>query len=171
MECLGAIMLRRIFRVSLLLVPAFLSVAVLPATTQAQAPAIAVSASPDLSGMFTFLRDGEFVQLTLENGRLTGFVSRFGDTEDDKDAFIDHFFDQASVQADHVTFRTKTIHAVWYEFDGTLTTVTGKEKGEGGYRILKGKLTVHKSDALGKDQASERTVELRAFPDAQHMRN
>jgi hypothetical protein len=171
MECLGAIMLRRVFRVSLLLLPLFVPFAGLPATAQAQAPAIPATVSPDISGMFTFLRDGEFVQLTFEDGRLTGFVSRFGDTDDDKGTFIDHFFDQASAQADHVTFRTKTIHALWYEFDGTLTTVTGKQKGEEGYRVLKGKLTVHKSDALGKDQASERTVELQAFPDAQHMRN
>ena len=127
--------------------------------------------SPDLSGMFTFLREGEFVQLTVEDGQLSGFVSRFGDTESDKGEFIDQFFDKASLQADHLNFKTKTVHAVWYEFDGTLTTVAGKQKGEEGYRLLRGKLTMHKSDAFGKDQASERTVELHSFPDAQHMRN
>jgi hypothetical protein len=127
----------------------------------ASAPAV----SSDLSGMFTFLREGEFVQLTVEDGQLSGFVSRFGDTESDKGEFIDQFFDKASIQGDHLTFKTKTVHAVWYEFDGTLTTVTGKKKGDEGYRILRGKLTLHTADAKGVEHASERTVEFKSFPD------
>lgn len=161
-------MLRRMFS-GLLPFVLFLIVTVLAAPAQPQNPS--AGPSPDLSGMFTFLREGEFVQLSLEDGQLTGFISRFGDTDDDKGTFIDHFFDKASVQGDHITFKTKTIHAVWYEFDGTVTTVTGKQRGEEGYRVLKGKLTLHKADALGKDQASERTVEFQAFPDAEHMRS
>ena len=126
--------------------------------------------SNDLSGMFTFLREGEFVQLTVDDGQISGFVSRYGDTETDKGEFIDHFFDKATLQGNHLSFKTKTVHAVWYEFDGTITTVGGKQKGEEGYRVLSGKVTMHKSDATGKDQAMERTVEFKEFPDAQHMR-
>jgi hypothetical protein len=136
------------------------------AAQTANAPAI----SSDLSGMFTFLREGEFVQLTVEDGQLSGFVSRFGDTESDQGAFIDHFFEKASLQGDRLSFKTKTVHAVWYEFDGTLTTVAGKQKGEEGYRVLSGKLTMHKADATGKDQAMERTVEFKSFPDMLHIR-
>src|SRR6516162_8922550 len=121
--------------------------------------------SNDLSGMFTFLREGEFVQLTVEDGQLSGFVSRFGDTDSDKGEFIDQFFDKASIQGDHLTFKTKIVHAVWYEFDGTLTTVSGKQKGDEGYRVLRGKLTLHSADAKGADHASERTVEFKSFPD------
>ena len=137
----------------------------------AQAPETAASVPSDLSGMFTFLREGEFVQLTVEDGQLSGFISRFGDADSDKGEFIDHFFDKASLQGDHLSFKTKTVHAVWYEFDGNLTTVTGKQKGEEGYRMLNGKLTLHKSDATGKEQASERNVEFKSFPDMLHMKN
>jgi len=136
---------------------------------EAQAAA-APPVSNVMSGMFTFLRDGEFVQLTVDDGQLTGFVSRFGDTESDKEEFIDHFFEKASLQGNHLTFKTKIVHAVWYEFDGTLTTVGGKLKGEEGYRELNGKLTMHKADASGKEQVMERTVAFKSFPDAQHMR-
>jgi len=128
---------------------------------QTSAPAV----SSDLSGMFTFLREGEFVQLTVEDGQLSGFVSRYGDSDSDKGQFIDQFFDRASIQGDHLTFKTKTVHAVWYEFDGTVTTVAGKQKGDDGYRVLKGKLTMHTADAKGADHASERTVEFKSFPD------
>ena len=138
---------------------------VLPSLTAAGQSAAGPSVSSDLSGMFTFLREGEFVQLTVEDGQLSGFVSRFGDSDSDKGQFIDQFFDKASIQGDHLTFKTKTVHAVWYEFDGTLTTVAGKQKGDEGYRVLKGKLTMHTADAKGADQASERTVEFKSFPD------
>ena len=47
--------------------------------------------------MFTFLKEGEFVQLTVEDGQLSGFVSRFGDTDSDKGEFIDQFFDKATL--------------------------------------------------------------------------
>ena len=42
------------------------------------------SAKPanDYSGMYSFLQDGEFVQLTVEDkGNVTGFISRYGDLE------------------------------------------------------------------------------------------
>ena len=121
--------------------------------------------SNDLSGMYTFLKEGEFVQLTVEDGQLSGFVSRFGDTDSDKGQFIDQFFDKATLEGDHLHFKTKTVHAVWYELDGTLTTVPGKQKGDEGYRVIRGKLTLHNADAKGAEHASERTVEFKSFPD------
>ena len=142
----------------------------LAASAQAQKAATNANLS-DLSGMFTFLREGEFVQLTVEDGQLSGFISRFGDTESDKGEFIDHFFDKTSLQGEHLRFKTKTVHAMWYEFDGTLTTAPGKQKGEEGYHVLTGKLTLHKSDASGKEQASERAVDFKSFPDMRHMKN
>lgn len=182
-------MLHRRFLGHLPLVSLFASLAVLTAAAQTQkapspltvtnkntmaffqAPPKPYDPATNVSGMYTFLKEGEFVQLTEEDGQLTGFVSRFGDTDDDKGEFIDHFFDEASLHGDRLIFKTKTVHAVWYEFDGTLTTVAGKQKGEEGYRVIRGKVTLHKSDAAGKDQANERTVEFQSFPDAEHMRN
>ena len=147
----------------------------LTVTQQDQAKSPAASSktndsATDISGMYTFLREGEFVQLTVEDGQLSGFISRFGDTESDKGEFIDQFFDQASLQGSHLSFKTKPVHAVWYQFDGTVTAVAGKQEGEEGYHVLSGKLMLHKSDAVGKDQASERTVELKSFPDINHMK-
>ena len=40
------------------------------------------------SGMYTFLREGELVQITVEaKGQVTGFVSRYGDSESDQGRF------------------------------------------------------------------------------------
>ena len=149
----------------------FLGLVVMPhAAALAQAPS-APALSNDVSGMFTFLKEGEFVQLSVDEGQLTGFVSRYGDTDSDKGQFIDQFFDKASLQGDHLCFTTKPVHAVWYQFDGTLTTVAGKQKGEEGYRVIRGKLTLHSADANGVEHGSERTVEFKSFPDMRLPKN
>jgi hypothetical protein len=125
----------------------------------------------DPSGMYTFLKEGEFVQLTVEDGKLSGFISRFGDTSSDKGEFIDQFFDKALLEGSHLSFKTKTVHAVWYDFDGILSVEPGKKVGDEGYRVIRGKLTLHASDAKGNGQASEKTVELKSFPDLRHPNN
>ena len=57
------------------------------------APANDNTSPQSYSGMYTFLKEGEFVQLTVEDtGQITGFVSRYGDGESDKGAFLDQFF-------------------------------------------------------------------------------
>lgn len=135
-----------------------------------QAPfTVAQSSSPkipadDPSGMFTFLRDGEFVQLLLEDGKLTGLISRFGESDSDKGQFIDQFFSKASLDGEHLRFATKTVHGIWYEFDGILSVAPGKQTGQEGYRIIKGTLTRHAEDAKGTDKASQRQVEFKSFP-------
>src|ERR1035438_4551680 len=66
--------------------------------------------SANISGTYSFLREGEFVQVTVEDGEVSGYVSRFGVSETDKDQFIDQFFDNASLHGDRLSFKTKTVH-------------------------------------------------------------
>lgn len=119
----------------------------------------------DPSGMYSFLREGEYVQITLEDGQLSGFVSRFGDSDSDRGQFIDQFFDKAALKADHLTFTTKTVHGVWYEFAGDISKQPGKQPGQESYRIIKGTLKQHVTDAQGNDKATQRTVEFKEFPE------
>ena len=63
------------------------------------------------------------------------------------------------------------MHAIWYEFDGTCRVVPGKTSGDEGYRVIRGKLTLHAADAKGTEQATEKTVELKSFPDMRHPNN
>src|SRR5271165_3738635 len=159
----GVNMIRKLIATAVVVGSLLLVIATQPAIASAQtAPP---TNSKDPSGMYTFLKEGEFVQLTVEDGKLSGFISRFGDTDSDNGEFIDQFFDKASLEGDHLHFKTKTVHAVWYELDGTLTTVPGKQKGDEGYRVIRGKLTLHNADAKGAEHASERTVEFKSFPD------
>ena len=118
----------------------------------------------DMSGMYTFLREGEFVQLTVDGGKLSGYVSRFGETESDKGQFIDQFFDKTSLVGDRLTFNTKIVHGVWYDFTGRVMIAQGKQPDTEGYRIMKGTLVQHSTDDKGADKAMQRDVEFKSFP-------
>jgi hypothetical protein len=134
------------------------------AASPAQEAAKPASSADDPSGMYSFLREGEFVQLTLDDGKVSGFVSRFGDADSDKGQFIDQFFDKATLAGDRLTFKTKTVHGVWYEFSGVLTITPGKQPGQENYRVIKGTLTQHTVDDGNHDNVTQRHAEFKAFP-------
>ncbi len=115
--------------------------------------------------MYSFLRDGEFVQITVEDkGRVTGFISRFGDSESDKGVFMNQFFKSGKLDADKLTFTTDSVHGVWFEFSGTAARGPGKGPDEEAYYLLRGTLTRFSTDAEKKTTSQARTVELKSFP-------
>ena len=118
----------------------------------------------DFSGAYSFLRDGEFVQINVQNGKLDGWVSRFGESDSDKGATIDQFFDKTSLDGDRVSFTTKTIHGVRYEFTGTVARGPAKTRAQDGYFVLRGTLTQYTTDADRKETARQREVEFKLLP-------
>jgi hypothetical protein len=119
----------------------------------------------DYSGMYNFLRDGEFVQVTVEDhGNVTGFISRFGDSESDRGAFLDHFFKQGKLDGNKLVFTTQTVHGVWFEFRGTVERGDGKKSGDEAYLVLKGTLTENSTDEAKKTTSRSREVALKSFP-------
>jgi hypothetical protein len=131
---------------------------------RAQDSAKNAAAANDISGMYTFLREGEFVQLTIDDGKLSGYVSRFGEADSDKGQFIDQFFDKTSLVGDRLTFNTKTVHGVWYDFNGRVSITPGKQPDSEGYRVMKGTLIQHSTDDKGVEKAMQRQVEFKSFP-------
>ena len=95
----------------------------------------------DISGMYSFLREGEFVQINVEENGVSGYISRMGDLDSDKGAFLDQFFDKASIEGHDVFFNTKPLHGVTFEFKGRFERGAAKSKAEDGYYILRGTLT------------------------------
>lgn len=133
------------------------------------AMAVAQQSAPaqeDYSGMYTFLREGEFVQITVEDaGHVTGFVSRYGDGESDQGTFLDHFFKQGKLEGHDLTFTTETVHGTWFEFKGKLDRGPAKTRAQEGYYVLKGTLTENLTDAAKKVTAKSREVEFKLFPE------
>ena len=117
------------------------------------------------SGMYSFLKDGEFVQLTVEDGgSITGFVSRFGDGESDKGAFLDQFFKTGKLEGNKLTFTTEVVHGVAFDFQGTVERGEGKNPGDEAYFVLKGTLSENVSDANKKVTSHPRPVVFKMFP-------
>jgi len=117
------------------------------------------------SGMYSFLKEGEFVQLTVEDeGHVTGFVSRYGDGESDKGAFLDQFFKTGKLEGSKLSFTTEIVHGVEFDFMGTIERGDGKNPGDEAYFELKGTLVEKTSDANKKVSSQSRNVVFKIFP-------
>jgi len=119
----------------------------------------------DYSGMYAFLQEGEFVQITVDDqGRVTGLVSRYGDAKGDRREFLDQFFKDGMLAGSRLTFTTKTVHDVWYDFQGEVVRGDAQNAGEEGYYVLKGKLTQYNTGANKKTTSKSQNVAFKSFP-------
>ncbi len=119
----------------------------------------------DISGMYNFQQEGEFVQINVEEGsRVTGFISRYGDSAGDKGEFLDHTFTKGEIKGNRIHFTTRVVHGVYFDFDGTVERGDAREASAEGYRVLRGKLTQYTEDANKKMTSKERVVALKSFP-------
>jgi hypothetical protein len=117
------------------------------------------------SGMYSFQKEGEFLQLTVEDaGSVTGFVSRFGDGDSDKGAFLDQFFKSGKLEGNKLTFTTEIVHGVAFDFQGAVERGEGKNPGDEAYYVLKGTLTEKLTDTNKKVTSRSRPVVFRMFP-------
>ncbi len=118
-------------------------------------------AAEDISGMYSFLGEGEFVQINLEPDGVSGYISRRGDLDSDRGVFLDQFFSKASVDGHDVSFTTKPLHGVWYEFQGRFDRGQAKTKADDGFYVIKGTLKQYVTDANKNTSSRSRTVEFK----------
>lgn len=143
----------------------FLLLSWMQAGAQAPAGPSNAASSPNYSGMYSFLREGEFVQVTVEQqGHVTGFVSRYGDTESDRGVFLDHFFKQGRLDGNQLMFTTEVVHGMSFEFRGAVARGEGKNPSEEAYYVLKGTLTENTVDDAKKTSSRSREVVFKIFP-------
>jgi len=122
----------------------------------------------DISGMYSFVKEGEFLQITLDRNSVTGYISRMGESDSDNGVFLDQFFLKADVQGHDVSFTTRPLHSVWYEFNGKFSRGPGKTKGDDGYYILRGtlkELTSNNADKTASSRSREVEFKLLAQPE------
>jgi hypothetical protein len=118
----------------------------------------------EYSGMYSFLSEGEFVQLTVEDhGHVIGFISRYADSAGDG-GFLEHFFESGQLDGSQLAFTTKTVHGVSFAFRGTVERGEGKSRGEEAYYVLKGTLVENTIDEAKRTSARSREVALKNFP-------
>ena len=118
----------------------------------------------EYSGMYSFLSEGEFVQLTVEDqGHVIGFVSRYADSAPDG-GFLEHFFESGQLDGNQLAFTTKTVHGVSFAFRGTVERGEGKNRGDEAYYVLKGTLVENTTNEAKKTSSRSREVALKSFP-------
>jgi hypothetical protein len=138
------------------------------AAQEDSANAIVPHAAEDISGMYSFVKSGEFLQISLEKTAVTGYISRMGDSDSDNGVFLDQFFLKADVQGHDVSFTTRPLHSVWYEFKGRFNRGPGKTRGDDGYYILRGtlkELTSNNADKTVSSHSREVEFKLLAQPE------
>src|SRR5215510_10793529 len=131
------------------------------------APASTNTAAEDISGVYSFLKEGEFVQINLDQGAVSGYISREGELESDRGEFLDQFFTKAAIHGHEISFTTKAIHGIWFEFKGRFDRGPAKTKAEDAYYLLHGTLTQFTADVQNKATSRSRDVEFKwlAQPD------
>jgi hypothetical protein len=140
------------------------------AAQQKTAPA---TATEDVSGMYSFEHEGEFVQITIEPSKpedagkpivVSGFISRYGDLDSDRGTFLDHFFSKGALQDHRLTFTTKTVHGIWFEFSGSVEHGDAKSRATEGYFVLKGTLKENTIAADKSVSSRSRDMRMKSFP-------
>ncbi len=111
------------------------------------------------SGEYMLDETGSVVQITIENGRLDGYISKLLDGQTSS---LTYFFDRTTINGDRLTFTTKQIHGVWYSFDGMIKRGdASRDRQEDGYYRLKGTWVTH--DEVQKSQSTS-MVSLKSTP-------
>ena len=119
----------------------------------------------EVSGTYSFLHEGELLELNLQEGHVIGDIQRFGSTESDRGVLLTHFFEKASLTKDQLEFATKTVHGVYYEFIGRVERGEGKTRADEDYYRIVGTLTEYTSDAAKKISARKREATFKSSPD------
>lgn len=119
----------------------------------------------DITGMYSFVHEGEFVQIEVNDGNVTGVVSRFKNEDVEKPEFVDQYFEQAKLEGSTLSFRTEpAADGVWFQFSGRVERGAAKNPGAEGYWNVKGTLTEHRNaDGTVTDKVHELT--LKSFPE------
>jgi hypothetical protein len=136
-----------------------------PNSSKPPSPGTEDRSGREYSGMYSFLKDGEFVQVTVEDeGSVTGFLSRYGEAESDKGAFLEQYFRSGKLNGNKISFITETVQSEWFEFKGTVERGEGKSPVDEAYYVLKGTLTDNTSDGAKKVTAHSEEVAFKRFP-------
>jgi hypothetical protein len=124
--------------------------------------------SRDITGMYSFVREGEFVEIEVNGADVSGLISRFKDEDPDKAEFVNQFFEQGKLEGTTLSFRTKpAADGRWFEFSGTVERGPAKTPNDEGYWYVKGMLTEHRNvDGKADGKATEKVHELtlKSFP-------
>jgi hypothetical protein len=117
------------------------------------------SLPPDASGEYMIDEEGSVVQITIEDNRLTGYITKLVERE----STLTFFFDQTTLGGKQIRFTTKQVHGMWYSFDGVIMRGEAASEAETGFYLLRGTLVLHSGN-----QQETMNVSYRSTPRSVH---
>ncbi|MGC2208694.1 MAG: hypothetical protein WA532_01170 [Candidatus Korobacteraceae bacterium] len=149
--------------INILRIAAFILLVAAAAVAQTE-PAAEPQIGDEITGMYSFVREGEFAEIEVDDGKVTGVVSRFKDDDPEKAEFVDQFFEEAKLEGSRLSFRTRPAGGVWFEFSGVVERGAGKTPSDEGYWNIRGTLTVRRTSNDGNVTQKTSELTLRSFP-------
>ncbi|MFZ0663412.1 MAG: hypothetical protein WAM66_12020 [Acidobacteriaceae bacterium] len=92
------------------------------------------------SGEYELDGQGSVIQITIEHGRLRGYVTKM-----DHETALTLFFERTTIDRDRLSFRTKTVHGLRYSFQGTIVRGDAESLSRSGFYRLVGELTSYRN--------------------------
>ncbi|HUY81443.1 MAG TPA: hypothetical protein VMU92_06935 [Acidobacteriaceae bacterium] len=106
------------------------------------------------SGEYELDDDGSIVQITIQDNRLTGYITKMQDS-----AALTLFFLKTSIQGSRVSFITSTVHNMHYIFKGEIVRGNAATPDQRGFYQMVGELTEYRGDVKRR-----RKVYLKSTP-------
>ena len=112
----------------------------------------------DITGDYEFLQPYNTLAILQEDELLKGYIDVL-QGQSESDAIISYPITIGERKGDHVEFRTRTIHAMYYRFSGTVQRGKGNKKDDPDYLELVGELqTVQHNSVTHEDKADRKQV-------------
>jgi hypothetical protein len=116
------------------------------------------SQASDITGDYEFLQPYNTLAVLQEDEMLKGYIDVL-QGQSESDAIISYPITIGERKGDHVEFRTRTIHAMYYRFSGTVQHGKGNKKDDPDYLELVGELqTIQHNSVTHQDTVDRKQV-------------
>lgn len=118
----------------------------------------AASKVDDITGDYQFLEPYNTLAILQEDEMLKGYIDVL-QGQSESDAVLSYPITIGERKSDQVEFRTRTIHAMYYRFSGTVQRGKGNKKGDPDYLELVGELqTIRHNSVTHQDTVDRKQV-------------
>ncbi|HKT11593.1 MAG TPA: hypothetical protein VJW77_07185 [Terriglobia bacterium] len=112
----------------------------------------------DITGDYEFLQPYNTLAILQEDQMVKGYIDVL-QGESESDAVLSYPITIGERKGDHLDFRTRTIHAMYYRFSGTVQSGKGKSKDDPDFIELVGELqTIQHNSVTNQDKVDKQQV-------------
>lgn len=115
----------------------------------------AASQISDITGDYEFLQPYNTLAILQEEQMINGYIDVL-QGESESDEVLSYPITNGERKGDHVEFRTRTIHEMYYRFSGTVQRGEGKNKDDADYMELVGELQTIQNNSVTNHETVDR---------------